>query len=415
MSIRTEHERLLLDRPLPLGFPSTAVLPDYAGHSIVSVPSLAKRLLGMETEDRALADTIDMEPVDRVIFLILDGVGYRKMTRVLADHPGMTLHHLVDRGTCLPITSVFPSTTVTALTSYSTGLTPQQHGMIGYRLYLRETQAITNMIQLPMLDQEHNRQATHDVTPDSLLPVPTVYEQMAEHGVTTHTLLPNHISHSGLSRILYRGCHATHPVVNFADMLVTARQILEQAKGKTFVSLYWPGPDSIAHTRGPETESYLAELLSIDAAIKRELLGRVDRTLLLISSDHGFVPMRASDYLKLSQLPELSAGLLLPPVGEPRASYLFLRHRNGSSSAQFSPTELPAGLLELTASQALNLGLFGHGTPHPEFLHRLGDLVVVSTGAAGIYHPYPGAPLLAGMHGGLTQDEMLVPLIVSPL
>ena len=388
-------------------------MPEYAGHSIASIPSLARCLLGLPVEDRALANEIEVEPVDRVILLILDGVGYRKLMRVFDDHPMAGMRALADRGTCLPITSVFPSTTVTALTSYSTGLAPQQHGMIGYRLYLRETQAITNMIQLPMLDTAPGAHPT--VTAESLLPMPTVYEEMEAQGVSTHTLLPSHISHSGLSRVLYRGCGATHPVVNFADMLVTARQILSKAEGKTFLSLYWPGPDSIAHTRGPETESYLAELLSIDEAIRRELIGRVDRTMLLISSDHGFVPMRAADYLRLSDLPDLSAGLLLPPVGEPRASYLFLRHRNGSSEGAHTPIELPDGLVQFTALQAMQLGLFGHGEPHPEFTHRLGDLVVVSTGAAGIYHPYPGVPLLPGMHGGLTPDEMLVPLLASPL
>ena len=413
MSIRREQEQVLLSRPVPLGFPAHAVLPEYAGHSIANVPALARHLLGLPVEDRTLAEQIPAEPVDRVILLILDGVGYRKLLRVFDDHPGMAMHALADRGTCLPITSVFPSTTVTALTSYSTGLTPQQHGMIGYRLYLRETQAITNMIQLPMLDPAPG--AHPMVTAESLLPIPTVYEEMAAAGVRTHTLLPSHISHSGLSRVLYRGCGSTHPVVNFADMLVTARQILSNATGKTFLSLYWPGPDSIAHTRGPETESYLAELLSVDEAIRRELIDRVENTVLLICSDHGFVPMRPTDYLKLSDLPDLSAGLLLPPVGEPRASYLFLRHRNGSADGAHAPTELPHGLVQFTAAEAVQLGLFGHGDLHPEFAHRLGDLVVVSTGSAGIYHPYPGVPLLPGMHGGLTPEEMLVPLLASPL
>ena len=413
MSIRRQKEQALLNRPVPLGFPAHAMLPEYAGRSIASVPALARHLLGLSVEDRVLAGEITADSVDRVILLILDGVGYRKLMQVFHDHPGMAMRALAERGTCLPITSVFPSTTVTALTSYSTGLTPQQHGMIGYRLYLRETQSITNMIQLPMLDPAPG--AHPRVTAESLLPMPTVYEEMEAAGVRTHTLLPSHISGSGLSRVLYRGCGSTHPVVNFADMLVTARQILSKATAKTFLSLYWPGPDSIAHTRGPETESYLAELLSIDEAIRRELLGRVENTLLLICSDHGFVPMRSADYLRLSDLPDLSAGLLLPPVGEPRASYLFLRHRNGSGDRAHAPTELPNGLVQFTAAEAVQLGLFGHGDLHPEFTHRLGDLIVVSTGAAGVYHPYPGAPLLPGMHGGLTPEEMLVPLLASRL
>jgi len=36
-------------------------------------------------------------------------------------------------------------------------------------------------------------------------------------------------------------------------MLVTARGILERATSPTFLSLYWPGLDTIAHIRGPQT------------------------------------------------------------------------------------------------------------------------------------------------------------------
>lgn len=412
MRTRTAVEQSLLHRPLPDAFPSTAVLPDYAGYSVVGIPSLVMHLLGVSSPTSPLAGAIDVPPFDRVVLLILDGLGYHKLLRVFGNHGGMTLQRLGRRGAFLPITSVFPSTTVTALTSYATGLTPQQHGMIGYRLYLHETKSITNMIQLSILgDGQGGSDRDEEMTADALLPVTTVCEQLGRHDVTSHTLLPRHIAASGLSQLLYRGCSHSHPVVNFADMLVTARQILETSNDKTFLTLYWPGLDSIAHTRGPETDSYLAELLSVDTAIGRELVGRVDRTLLVVSSDHGFVPMRPSDYVALSDLPRLSDALLLPPVGEPRASYFHLRHR----SETLRLADLPGGLLPLAADQALELGLLGHGECHPELAHRLGDLIIASTGPAAIYHPYPDAQLLPGMHGGLTVDEMLIPLIVSPL
>jgi len=412
MRTRAAVEELLLHRPLPDAFPSTVVLPDYAGYSLVGIPSLVMHLLGVSSPPSPLAGAIDVPPFDRVVLLILDGLGYRKLLRAFGNHGDMTLQRLGERGAFLPITSVFPATTVTALTSYGTGLTPQQHGMIGYRLYLHETQSITNMIHLSILEDGRNGSALNEeLTANALLPVTTVYEQLSRNNVTSHSLLPHHIAGTGLSQLLYRGCSHSHPVVNFADMLVTARQILETSCDKTFLTLYWPGLDSIAHTRGPETDSYLAELLSVDAAIGRELLGRVDRTLLVVSSDHGFVPMRPTDYVALSDLPSLSDALLLPPVGEPRASYFHLRHR--SETLQFD--DLPGGLLRLAADQALELGLLGHGKQHPELAHRLGDLIIASTGPAAIYHPYPDAQLLPGMHGGLTIDEMLIPLIVSPL
>ena len=67
---------------------------------------------------------------ERVVFLVLDGLGWNQLQARSATAP--TLHGGVGRS----ITSVAPSTTVVALTSISTGLSPAQHGIVGYRMCL---------------------------------------------------------------------------------------------------------------------------------------------------------------------------------------------------------------------------------------------------------------------------------------
>ena len=199
---------------------------------------------------------------------------------------------------------------------------------------------------------------------------------------------------------------------SIGDTCVTARQIASSAASKTLLTLYWPGLDTVAHVRGPGSDAYLAEARAIDAAIERELLGRIDRTLLVVTSDHGFVPMDRSDYVDLETLGNLAEDALLPPVGEPRASYLYLRRGARTDDA---PQLLDGGILRLSAERALAFGLLGDGAAHPETARRLGDLVLVSTGAAGVVHPYPDTKILRGMHGGLSDREMLVPLLAASL
>ena len=406
---------------LPIeGFESTAwgdgtIRPDYGRHAIPSLPKLAECALGLRSDPHPFDEICsDLETYDRVLFVVLDGFGYRKALAMFEEFPGLALRALGDRGSLVPITSVFPSTTVASLVSISTGLTPLEHGLIGYRLYLRETSAITNMIRYSMVGSDRSDAAfSAGLDLGTLFPGRTFQERLRDHGVTSHTILPQFIASSGLSRALYRGSDRIHPCAGLSDMLVTARQTLERADAKTFVSLYWPGLDTIAHVRGPNTDTYVAELLAVDSALQREIVGRVGRTLLILTADHGFVPMSDDDYIQLDDHVDMASTLLFPPVGEPRASYFFTRNGAKDAIARVLKETPDGGLICLEPSELLDSGILGTGTLHPEIENRLGDLAAVATGSAGIYHPYADAVKLRGMHGGLTADEMLVPLLVS--
>jgi len=410
-------EQRLFSHRIP-GLPKSAVIPDYAGYSITAIPGLIRTLFsdrvpGAEPLLSVLSPILPPRP-EKVLLLVLDGVGYYHLRRLLADYPDLNLHRLIDSGAMIPVTSVFPPTTVSALTTYSTGLTPQEHGMVGYRLYLRETAAITNMIRLSLLGNDKGDSAlAAGIDVKTFLGLPTLYAHLRHIGVESHILLGKYIAKSGLSSLLYDGNATLHPVVNFSDMLVSARRILRRAKGRTFLSLYWGGTDAIAHTYGPWTDEFTAELRSIDTLLGRELLDKVGDTLFIISADHGFVPMRESDYHEISHIPELEHGLLLPPVGEPRASYLYLRGGSRKRVQEAIEEYLSGGLVAIDSETALSSGLFGQGRVRPQVHDRIGDLIVVSTGPAAILHPYKDAVKLKGMHGGLTKEEMLVPLIVS--
>ncbi len=406
------YEELTSRRPLA-GLPEHAVLPDSGGLSIAKIPDIVSASLGLEVSAGRLRDIVAPPRADRILLVILDGLGYARWLDLAGQHPD--IRSLASGGLAIPITTVFPSTTVSALTTYSTGLSPAAHGMLGYRLFLREISATVNMIQLSVVGGRSEAPLPEAFHASSLLPAPTVYERLATDGVETHALLPRGIAASGLSQILYRGATQIHPGVNLSDMLVTARHILRAARSRVVVTLYWPGLDSVAHPRGAGSDAYVAEAASIAAAVRREIVGRVERTLLLVSSDHGFATMRPSDYVSAADIPGLRDALQFFPVGEPRASYLFLRPDSREEAMAQLQTLSDGGLAFVASREALAHGLFGSDAPHAETAARIGDLVAISTGARGLLHPYPDAPRLLGMHGGLTADEMIVPLIVSPL
>jgi predicted AlkP superfamily pyrophosphatase or phosphodiesterase len=413
---RNDIERQIRSHSLP-GLSEVVVPPDYGGYSICGIPAFIRALFGEPVDRMEVFTPLLPEPLpQRVLFLLLDGMGYLHLNDLLASFPDLFLHRLIERGAFIPLTSTFPATTATALTSYNTGLTPQEHGMLGYRLYLKETSTITNMVRLSLLGSKDGDSALEGgIDIERFLSGPSLHDHLHRLGVESHVLLSKYIASSGLSRLLYNGNAKLHPVVDLSDMLVSARHILNRARGKTLLSLYWGATDAIAHTRGPWTEAFTAELRSIDAALERELAGAVDDTLLLISADHGFMAMEESDYLVIADYPELARNLLLPPVGDTRAAYLFVRDGKREEVRAFITDRFGDKLLCLDSRQALGAGLFGLGEVKPEVPDRIGDLVVISTGSQALYHPYRDSVKLKGMHGGLTPQEMLVPFIMSRL
>jgi hypothetical protein len=76
-----------------------------------------------------------------LVLLVIDGLGYNHLVRHGAG--GMLRHHLVGR-----LTSVFPSTTASAITTFLTGLVPQQHALTGWHLYFREVDRIVAPLPL---------------------------------------------------------------------------------------------------------------------------------------------------------------------------------------------------------------------------------------------------------------------------
>lgn len=91
---------------------SELVLPDYSG---MSIQNLANTLLShFGTAPRGPKLRLDLDLNDRVVLILIDGLSYRDLVSVMGDPlPVSRLYR---------ITSVFPTTTSTVLTTLFTGL-----------------------------------------------------------------------------------------------------------------------------------------------------------------------------------------------------------------------------------------------------------------------------------------------------
>jgi hypothetical protein len=108
--------------------------------------------------------------------------------------------------------------------------------------------------------------------------------------------------------------------------------------------------------------------------------------------------------------PKLSNLLHILPTGEHRLMYLFTRPGQTDQVRSYFNQTWSGKFIFLDPSEAVTKGLFGPGTPHPHLADRLGDMIVAARDEAYIWWADKDNPLI-GQHGGLSADEMIVPLL----
>ena len=192
------------------GLDDDAIFPAYDGLSIANVAPTLAALLGVDlgTGPTLWSPLWEMwrGRVDRVVFVILDALGYLALQEALATQPDLAFARVARAGVCAPLTSVFPSTTTAATTTFATGQPPAAHGMLGYELFLREFSRTANMILLSARGAKRSGELVPlGLKHETFIPVPSVAQRLAAQGIPTFALLPANILDSGLSRLQYRG------------------------------------------------------------------------------------------------------------------------------------------------------------------------------------------------------------------
>lgn len=432
MTTGIDTETLIRQHRLPLdNLPSDEfILPYYDGLSIANLPATMTALLGGELPNASptLARDLwaDWTPgLKRVILVILDALGYLRLRRQMAiDEYLSVFQRLAGAGRFFPITSVFPSTTTAALSTFWTGRTPAEHGLLGYELYLREYGTLSNLIAIsPTYDKQVEVLVEWGLEPDKFLPVPDLGEQLKPQGIALRGLTYKGFINSGMSRIFRRGLDESQSYITLADMWTSLRQMLRPKRGTPgapeIIIAYWGGVDGVAHACGPDTENWQAEVRSIACSLEREFLRPLppqdrDGTLLLITADHGQAYAPPEQATLLTDHPALRDMLTVPLSGESRAAYLFPRHGRADDVRAYFAERLPAKFALLDSAKALAAGLFGQGKPATETPFRIGDLLALARGQNALQRG-DKKPKMIGRHGGLSPQEMLVPLLGARL
>lgn len=424
------ERELLMYRPedgevieLPDGF----VWPRYEGRSVGNLGATVATLLGCSLESglppldgEVLGDLA--RGVDRVVLLVMDALGWMQLRRAMARHPDLVFHRLGKQGRLLPITTTFLSTTNSVLSSIWTTQPPMRHGLLAYELYLREWAMAVEAIGFSSPAEPFSGTLLRwGFDPTTFLPVPSLAELLASQGVPSYTVILKQFTETPLSRMHFRGVQEIHAHSYASDFWVTLRRVLHEHRDeRMLLSGYWPAVDTLAHRYGPEDETDEAEILAISTLMERLFLDRLvpeDRrgTLLLLTADHGQILTPPEEISVLADHPVLSDMLLMRPVGESRVPFFYVRQGMLDNALEYLTDQFSDRFVFLTREQVLRSGLLGPGPVYRETVFRLGDIVGIARGQAAMVADQEGVTRLTGRHGGLTPEEMLVPLLAVRL
>lgn len=374
--------------------------PRYGTESLSDVvPSVVAHLTNHSTADRL---GLDLHGARRVCILMIDGLGSEQLAAHSDDAP--FLSGQIARA----ITAGFPSTTATSLSSLGTGLTPGEHGVVGYLVALPGHKRLMNSLQWKLHGMSPSDELPSDVVPERFQPSPTAFERACDAGVTVVHIGPSMQARSGLTRASLRGAEFRSSV-SLADLAAQTTEALDPP-GPTLIYAYHGDLDLVGHVRGPASLAWRLHLRHVDI-LAQSIADRLPPDgALVVVADHGMVQIdRRIDY---DSTPTLRDGVRLLG-GEPRMRYLYTRPGSTDDVQLTWQETLGDHFAVVTREDAVSRGWFGPSVSSGA-TDRIGDLLALAQDGSAVVRTQAeaNASLLNGHHGSLTPAELLVPAIV---
>jgi len=366
------------------------VAPAYAGRSLGDVVPAIAAALGCDGQPAELG----LPSAPAYVVMLIDGLGARLLERYA--HSAPFLSSLLAHSE--PGTAGVPSTTVTSLTSFGTGLTPGAHGLVGYTSRIPGTDHLLNALQW-----------RKEVDPLEWQPNKTAFQRLTEGGASVTVVNKREFQGTGLTVAAHRGAEFVG-ADKVGERIAAAVEASRQQRSLTY--LYDGDLDWTGHRYGVASAPWLQQLSMIDAEAEQLRDALPHSTRLMVVADHGMIDSAPERRIDVDEQLELRDGVALLG-GEARFRHLYCARGAVADVVATWREVLGERARVLTREDAIAEGWFGAVVPG--VLPRLGDVIVAARGDHAVVSSvdFPYETTLVGLHGSLTADEMLIPILVS--
>lgn len=358
-------------------------------NSLLSLISSVLKHYGVQVSHKTLPelDVLLSKSFKNLVVMLFDGMGTAIMKKHLPPE-AFLCRHLQST-----ISSVFPPTTTAATITMETGLSPIEHGWLGWSLYFEELLANVNIFP-NTLSGKGGRSAAYYNVAQRYIPCKSVYEKISkatDNNVSTYCVSPFSSFKS----------KSVQDICNTVEKLCTYDE-------QKYIYTYWYQPDLDMHENGTTHYEITADLLEINNEVEA-LCGKLKETLVIVTADHGLVD---TTWLFIPDYPDIAECLLRMPSIESRAMTFFVKEGMKKQFEKSFKLHFNDYYMLYSKEQVLEKKLFGDGSAHPRSPGFIGDYLAVAFGDVSIdCSPSTNHEVFKAAHAGMTKDESNVPLI----
>lgn len=377
------------------------VFPNY-NHCILGTISSILKYYNVETKHKT-SEKIDAILNEReyrnVIFLVLDGLGEHILNDISKE--GFFNKNKVD---C--VTSVYPSTTTAALTTYYSGCPPYETGWIAWSQYFKEYGRALDMFS-------HKESYLREEIKNPLMDVykkvvnyESIFSKIEKASpiVKAYELEPEYAERRALRSI--NANNIDEIIMNINDLCKTP--------DKKFILAYSDNPDSLLHKFGVTSEEAKKFIKETEDKIEEMTKNISEDTILIISADHGHKDIQKA--YTLLDYPEIQECLIMPASLECRFLSFFVKEEMKEKFVERFNKVFEKEFWLMSKEEFLNKYHFlGYGNKHYKIDDFIGNYVAISTSGSMIRLETflaEGKAIRKSTHCGLTKEEMEVPVIV---
>jgi len=334
---------------------------------------------------------------------------------ILIDGMGVSLHyHLPEDGWFARskrevLSSVYPSTTAVALTSQATGLWPAEHGVTGWHTYLPER----NLTVLPLKATERFSRKTlkacnvpfrEVIQPDSIIP---------KYRCGKRVFMKKAIRGGEFAKWSFFGITRTG-TSTITQSFHRLRNHIKTTDGPAFSHLYIDDLDSMSHRHGPSSAGVGSLISKIDKELSalRESAG--EHVRIVVTADHGHIEVDPERHHLLHEDDPMLLLLEAPPSGESRNPIFHVLPGQEEEFKELFTKRYGNDFLLVGSPEIDSEHLMGPGYLTDVTRRRIGSYVGIAKTPAAIEYIRKDEKSKGhrGMHGGLSKQEIEVPLFI---
>ena len=366
--------------------------PNYENSTINMMSSILNKY-GVKTNYKTIASLDDIiNKADKIVLFIFDGLGNNILNNASANG-------VFNKNKLSEITSVFPSTTVAGINTISSGLSPIEHGWLGWTLYFSEVDRTIEVFR--------NRYVGHkeDVTLDyyKILKYENIFSKIKRDDINCNYFRPNTIPND------------MEDAKNYAyktlkkGLKTLYNEVLNSDK-KSFTYFYYDDPDKTLHIRGTKSFIVKHKIKRIERLVNKYYAKAKENIVFIISADHGLTDIDGYIYLRDDK--DIYKMLKRRTSIETRATSVLVKNKYKEEFKEIFLKKYGDKFEVLTKEEAINNNLFGLGKAHDKVDSFIGDYIVIAKDKWCLHYSTEHKNKFKASHAGMTEDEMIIPLIV---